>query len=135
MAGKCCDDATPARRGDAIVVLGCRVGAAGSAPAALMRRLDRAIRLFERGAAPKLVVSGGAFGPISEADFMHRLLDLKYSSNIVDVDYAGEGFDGGAGLRADLEAAGQRDLDFAGREVEYHRDAAAAAGLAGDHAL
>jgi hypothetical protein len=79
MAGKCCEDATSGRRADALVVLGlgCRVGPAGSASAALMRRLDRAIRLFERGATPKLVVSGVGFGPISEADFMHELLDLK----------------------------------------------------------
>jgi hypothetical protein len=42
------------------------------------------------------------------------------ASNIVHVDDTGEGFDGGAGLGTDLEAAGYRDFDFAGGEVEHH---------------
>ena len=50
------------------------------------------------------------------------------------VDNAGEGFEGGAGLGADLEAAGDRDFDFAGGEVEDDSDAAAAARFPGDHA-
>ena len=44
------------------------------------------------------------------------------------VDDAGEGFDGGAGLGADLEAAGDGNFDFAGGEVEDDGDAATAAG-------
>src|SRR5215471_3477552 len=51
---------------DAIVVLGCR----GSA--ALTRRLDRGIQLYQVGAAPLLVLSGGNPGPIAEAEFMRR---------------------------------------------------------------
>src|SRR5215469_9425599 len=51
---------------DAIVVLGCR----GSA--ALKRRLETGIRLFESGAAPLLVLSGGGSGPLPEAEAMRR---------------------------------------------------------------
>src|SRR5436190_7731485 len=50
------------------------------------------------------------------------------------VNDAGEGFEGGAGLGADFEAAGDRDFDFAGGEVEDDGDAAAAARFSGDHA-
>jgi uncharacterized SAM-binding protein YcdF (DUF218 family) len=52
---------------DAIVVLGCR-GSMG-----LMRRLDRGISLFQQGAAPLLVLSGGGAGPVPEAEIMHRM--------------------------------------------------------------
>jgi uncharacterized SAM-binding protein YcdF (DUF218 family) len=52
---------------DAIVVLGCR------GPAALTRRLDRGIQLYQVGAAPLLVLSGGNPGPIEEAEFMRRV--------------------------------------------------------------
>jgi uncharacterized SAM-binding protein YcdF (DUF218 family) len=51
---------------DAIVVLGCR------GRRALNRRLDRGIELFEARAAPLLVLSGGAPGPVEEAEFMRR---------------------------------------------------------------
>src|SRR5690348_1186206 len=57
------------------------------------------------------------------------------ASNIVHVDDPGEGLDGGAGLGTDLEAAGDRDFDFAGGEVENHRDPAAATRLTGDYAF
>ena len=58
---------------DAIVVLGCRVDPDGSASARLMRRLDCGIRLFEDGAGPLLVLSGGGAGPVSEAESMRRM--------------------------------------------------------------
>ena len=51
------------------------------------------------------------------------------------VDNAREGFDGGAGCGADLEAAGDGDFDFAGGQVKDDGDAAAPAGFAGDDAL
>jgi uncharacterized SAM-binding protein YcdF (DUF218 family) len=59
MAGRCSE-------ADAIVVLGCR------GPAALRRRLEIGIRLFEVGAAPLLVLSGGGSGPVPEAELMRR---------------------------------------------------------------
>jgi uncharacterized SAM-binding protein YcdF (DUF218 family) len=59
MAGRCSE-------ADAIVVLGCR------GPVALRRRLEIGIRLFERGAAPLLVLSGGGRGPLREAELMRR---------------------------------------------------------------
>jgi uncharacterized SAM-binding protein YcdF (DUF218 family) len=58
MAGRCSE-------ADAIVVLGCR------GPAAL-RRLEIGMRLFEAGAAPLLVLSGGGSGPVPEAELMRR---------------------------------------------------------------
>ena len=59
MAGRC-------SKPDAIVVLGCP----GST--ALKRRLGIGIRLFEAGAAPLLVLSGGGSGPLPEAEIMRR---------------------------------------------------------------
>jgi uncharacterized SAM-binding protein YcdF (DUF218 family) len=52
------------RTADAIVVLGCL------APAALKRRLQRGVELFQQDAAPLLVLSGGGVGPVSEAEAM-----------------------------------------------------------------
>ena len=52
------------KNADAIVVLGCR-GSVG-----LMRRLDRGIGLFQQGAAPLLVLSGGGAGSVPEAEIM-----------------------------------------------------------------
>src|SRR4051812_44260018 len=59
MAGRCSE-------ADAIVVLGCR----GSE--ALRRRLGIGLRLFEGGAAPLLVLSGGGSGPTPEAELMRQ---------------------------------------------------------------
>jgi len=58
-------DARPSA--DAIVVLGCR-GSVG-----LRRRLDRGVRLFQQGAAPLLVLSGGGTGPVPEAEIMLQM--------------------------------------------------------------
>ncbi|MBO0736373.1 MAG: YdcF family protein [Alphaproteobacteria bacterium] len=58
---------------DAIVVLGCPAHRGASGPAALIRRIDCGIRLFDAGAAPLLVFSGGGEGPEPEAEFMHRV--------------------------------------------------------------
>jgi len=52
---------------DAVVVLGCRPSAR------LMRRLDRGIQLFQGGAAPLLLLSGGGAGPVPEAELMRRM--------------------------------------------------------------
>ena len=61
-----------AKKADAIVVLGCRVGHDGAASAALQRRVDRGARLFREGAAPLLILSRGGAGPVSEAEIMRR---------------------------------------------------------------
>jgi uncharacterized SAM-binding protein YcdF (DUF218 family) len=47
-------------------VLGCRPSAA------LTRRLNHAIGLFEAGAAPLLLLSGGGTGPVPEAEIMRQ---------------------------------------------------------------
>ena len=57
----------PAPMADAVVVLGCR-GAAG-----LTRRLDYGLRLFQSGAAPLLLLSGGGAGSVPEAEIMRRM--------------------------------------------------------------
>jgi len=67
MAGRCCDRSTRPPVADAIVVLGCR------GPAALKRRLEIGIRLFEEGSAQLLVFSGGGSGPLPEAELMRRV--------------------------------------------------------------
>jgi uncharacterized SAM-binding protein YcdF (DUF218 family) len=66
MAGRCCDSSARPPVADAIVVLGCR------GPGALKRRLEIGIRLFENGAAPLLVLSGGGSGPLPEAESMRQ---------------------------------------------------------------
>jgi uncharacterized SAM-binding protein YcdF (DUF218 family) len=58
---------------DAIVVLGCRVGPGGSPSGALIRRVDRGVRLFHEGTAPLLVLSGGGAGPVAEAAIMREM--------------------------------------------------------------
>jgi uncharacterized SAM-binding protein YcdF (DUF218 family) len=57
---------------DAIVVLGCRVGPDGVPSAALIWRIDCAVRLFQEGAARLLVLSGGGVGPVPEAEIMRE---------------------------------------------------------------
>ncbi|HXO90766.1 MAG TPA: YdcF family protein [Stellaceae bacterium] len=52
---------------DAIVVLGCR------SSAGLRRRVDVGVRLFQAGAAPVLLLSGGGAGPVPEAEIMRRM--------------------------------------------------------------
>jgi uncharacterized SAM-binding protein YcdF (DUF218 family) len=39
-----------------------------------MRRLDCGIRLFQEGAAPLLLLSGGGPGPVPEAEIMHEIV-------------------------------------------------------------
>jgi uncharacterized SAM-binding protein YcdF (DUF218 family) len=55
------------RKGDAVVVLGC------PSPAALRRRVDIGVGLFQAGAAPMLLLSGGGAGPEAEAKIMRRM--------------------------------------------------------------
>ncbi len=49
------------------MVLGC------PASGALVRRIDRGIRLYQEGAAPHLLLSGGGVGPVPEAEIMRRI--------------------------------------------------------------
>jgi uncharacterized SAM-binding protein YcdF (DUF218 family) len=55
------------KNADAIVVLGC------PSLARLTRRLDLGVRLFQTGAAPVLLLSGGGTGPVPEAELMRRM--------------------------------------------------------------
>ncbi len=65
-------------RFDAIVVLGCRVRADGTASPALARRIELGCRLLGEGLAPRLVVTGGRVGgPISEAEAARRVIDQR----------------------------------------------------------
>ena len=49
------------------MVLGCRP------TTGLIRRLDHGIRLFQAGAAPVMLLSGGGSGPVPEAEAMCRM--------------------------------------------------------------
>jgi uncharacterized SAM-binding protein YcdF (DUF218 family) len=55
-------------KADAIVVLGC------TPSARLRRRIERGVRLYEEGAAPVLLLSGGGSGPVPEAEIMRRIV-------------------------------------------------------------
>lgn len=57
---------------DAIVVLGCAVRSGAASPA-LARRMGCAIEMFRRGAAPRLLLSGGGGRQRSEAAAMREL--------------------------------------------------------------
>jgi uncharacterized SAM-binding protein YcdF (DUF218 family) len=52
---------------DAVVVLGCPTRAG------LERRLEVGVGLFQNGAAPLLLLSGGGAGPVPEADIMRQI--------------------------------------------------------------
>jgi uncharacterized SAM-binding protein YcdF (DUF218 family) len=58
---------------DAVVVLGCRLKPDGTTGALLARRVARGVELFQRGAAPLLVLSGGGGGAVPEAEVMRRI--------------------------------------------------------------
>jgi uncharacterized SAM-binding protein YcdF (DUF218 family) len=62
---------------DAIVVLGARIGADGTASAALARRVELGVALFRAGLAKRLVLSGGGRGrtreTAREADIMRAI--------------------------------------------------------------
>ena len=62
-------------RGDAIVVFGSKVGADGRPSGSLVDRTVTACRLWRRGAAPVLVLSGGRGGgaPVSEPEAMRAI--------------------------------------------------------------
>jgi uncharacterized SAM-binding protein YcdF (DUF218 family) len=57
---------------DAIIVLGCRVRPDGTASSQLRHRVALAVALYQSGAAPMLVLSGGG-APVSEAQVMAEL--------------------------------------------------------------
>lgn len=57
----------------AIVVLGARVLPDGRPSAALLRRMQVAVSLYQAGVAPLLVLSGGGRQAVPEAEVMRRL--------------------------------------------------------------
>ena len=69
----------PLRRADAIVVLGNRppTDAEGQITPELARRMRRGVELFERGLAPRLVVTGGESRGVVEADVMARYAEAR----------------------------------------------------------
>jgi uncharacterized SAM-binding protein YcdF (DUF218 family) len=54
-------------KADAIVVLGCK------SSARLRRRVECGVRLYQKGVAPALLLSGGGNGPEPEAEIMLRI--------------------------------------------------------------
>ena len=62
-----------AERADALVVLGARVMPGGVPSGALLARVEKAVELYQRGMAPRLVFSGGiGVNPPSEAQVMRE---------------------------------------------------------------
>src|SRR5687767_9398781 len=71
-SGRIRRDLSAPNAAEAIVVLGCRVRPDGSPTSQLRRRVALAVALYETGAAPLLVLSGGGT-PVSEAQVMAGL--------------------------------------------------------------
>ena len=66
------------RHGDCILVLGAKVRPDGSMSNALRLRCERALQLFEQGAASYIIACGGVCdGPISEASVIRAFLTEK----------------------------------------------------------
>lgn len=58
---------------DIIIVLGALVRPDGEPGPAIERRMEVAISLYRAGAAPRLLLSGGGTGAVTEAEAMRRL--------------------------------------------------------------
>lgn len=85
----CSDEDAPA---DLAVVLGNHVAADGTVSGRLVRRLDRALELYQQGKVPTIIVSGGRDpGSPFEAEAMKRyLVDRGVPADAVVEDRGGE---------------------------------------------
>lgn len=68
---------TTASRFDAIIVLGARIDRDGNPGPVLLSRLTEGVREYERGVAPKLIVTGGEQHGHIQADIMARVLQAQ----------------------------------------------------------
>ncbi|UWZ85944.1 YdcF family protein [Occallatibacter riparius] len=64
---------TNAGRVDAIIVLGAKIDSDGTPSPALLSRVTEGVREYERGVAPRIIVTGGKTSAYTEADVMARL--------------------------------------------------------------
>jgi uncharacterized SAM-binding protein YcdF (DUF218 family) len=68
---------TQADHVDAIVVLGARLDGDGNPRPALQARITEAVREYERGVAPRLIVTGGPDGNFTQAAVMARIAESQ----------------------------------------------------------
>lgn len=68
---------TTAGRFDAIIVLGAAINRDGTPPAAMQARVSEAVREYERGVAPRLIVTGDFDHGYSEAATMARIAESQ----------------------------------------------------------
>lgn len=73
-------DAPPSRPFDVILVLGARVRADGGPGPSVRRRVAHAVREFRRGAAPRLLMSGGSFEGLPAES--HVMRDLAVDAGV-----------------------------------------------------
>ena len=64
---------TTASRFDAIIVLGAKIDSDGNPTPVLLSRVTEAVREYERGVAPRIIVTGGHTSNYTEAEVMARL--------------------------------------------------------------
>jgi uncharacterized SAM-binding protein YcdF (DUF218 family) len=64
---------TNASRFDAIIVLGAQIDRDGNPTPVLLSRVTEGVREYERGVAPRIIVTGGKTSAFTEADVMARI--------------------------------------------------------------
>jgi uncharacterized SAM-binding protein YcdF (DUF218 family) len=64
---------TSATRFDAIIILGASIDADGNPTPVLLSRVTEGVREYERGVAPRIIVTGGKTSAYTEADVMARI--------------------------------------------------------------
>ena len=68
---------TAADRFDAIIVLGAYVNRDGNPPPEMLARVTEGVREYERGVAPRLILTGGADHDFIEASIMARIAEAQ----------------------------------------------------------
>ena len=63
----------PRDQADVVVVLGTAVSESGRPSSGMRARMECALGLYDAGAAPFLLLTGGGSGPLPEAEVMRRL--------------------------------------------------------------
>lgn len=104
--------APPSGQWDAIIVAGCRVQPDGSPSIALAHRVERAVALWQDGAAPRMIFTGGIGDfPPAEAQVAARYAEsLGVSSNAILIEDRSTSTEGNAREAARLDPTVRRVL-------------------------